>query len=495
MATNAKSKFLINTKNIKQAVEEYKNIVFQVHSLDPKIEKNISNVLTSVLKKTKNIKIKNVLFTIIRELLVNAIKANTKRIHFNKKNLNIENEADYKKGIKDFKDAMAANPEEFVELLFKNNLFVQVSISYQSDPITISVINNSSLSPTEKKRIMEQRKKAQMMENLSEVIEEIVDFSEGAGLGIPMIVMMLRNTGSQDESFNIYSDDNYTKAQLSVPKLPNKGKMAMDIAEKILMEIDSLPAFPENIAHLQRLINDGNSTITQIASIVKRDPSLTADLLRMANSAGYATYKRIESIDEALKNIGLQSFNGILTAVGAFNIIHARYKKAFKDVWDHSLKTAFYAEKLCSELRTKKLKNSAYVAGLLHDLGKIVLLTLHPTTMKALGANIGSINETNPIEEIAFGINHSEMGGLIAGHWNFEDDLVDAIKLHHQPFLASEENKELVYLIYLANFIQDVERGFGDLAQLEMVVYECFNLQEANIPALSERIIASYNKF
>jgi putative nucleotidyltransferase with HDIG domain len=500
MGEDSKSKFLINVKDIKQAVQEYQNIVFQLWSLDSKIEKNISNLLNIILTHTNALQIKNVLFTIMRELLVNAVKANSKRIHFFRKNLDINNPQHYTKGIEDFKEELADKSEEFVALLHKNNLFVQVSISYRTDPIVLSVTNNNPISSTEKGRILDQKKKAAHLNNLAEVIEDIVDYSEGAGLGIPMIILMLKNAGADAESFQIFSDETYTRTRISIPKHPVKGTIGQKTALMLVEEVNELPPFPENITHIQRMINDGDSSLTDIANIVRQDPVLTADLLRMANSAGYATHKKIESIDEALRNIGLKSFNGILTAVGTFSVIEKRYKKVFKEVLQHSLKTAFFAEKLCTELNLKKLKNQAYLSGLLHDLGKIVLMALQPSTFKALTSDLSNIkisdvSAANPIEEITFGISHAEIGGLIASHWNFDPALCEAIKLHHQPFIASGDNKDLVYLTYLANYLLDVERGFCSYAHMESCVFNHFGLENSKIPVLAERLNRSFTEF
>lgn len=485
--------FLTNVKDIDQAVDEYKNIIFQIYALNADIEKRISDILVAVLNKSDRINLKNLIFTILRELIVNALRANYKRVHFIHEDLDINNENDYTNGINNFKELLAENPDFFIEATEKNKLFVQVSLVYKDETILASVINNTAISPSELKRIKKQVQLAEQLNDLSEAVESMMDFSEGAGLGIPMIILMLKNAGGTVKSFNIASNEQITKVQVTIPKSTEKGKIGQEWSKKIIEEVKQLPSFPENITRIQRMINDENASMVMISEEVKKDPSLVADLLRVANSVGYATLKRVESIDEALKNIGLKGLSNLLTATATEAIISNRYKKVFHEVWNHSIKTAFFTDRLAFILRLKQIKDQAYLAGLLHDLGKIVLMSMNPKTMHTLDKELKKENlVVSSIEEISLGFNHSDVGALIGEHWKFATPLVEAIRLHHQPLLAKKESIDLVYLTYLANIMLDIERGYGDFVNIEQHVLDHFKLSEEKAKELFERVNAEF---
>ncbi len=492
---NKASTFLTNVKDLPASVKEYKNIIFQLYALNAENEKKISDILLMILEQINKVELKNLILTILRELIINGLRANYKRIHFLKEDLDINKEGDYAKGIRNFKENLTKNPADFVQASIQNKLFVQVSLAYKDEAIIISVINNAVISPSELTRVKNQVKEAETLNDLSEAVEKLMDFSEGAGLGIPMIILMLKNAGGTPKAFNIAANQELTKVQVSVPKYGERITIGEEWTKKILDQVQHIPSFPENVGFLQKMINDENASIQSISTEVKKDPSLVADLLRVANSAGYATLKRVESIDEALKNIGLKGLNGLLVAAATQSILEKKFKKVYMEVWTHSLKTAYYADRLCFFMGQKEIRELAYITALLHDLGKMVLLTLSPKTMGTLDTHIKKeINEINTVEKISFGLSHSEVGALITEHWNFPKSLVEAIRLHHQPLLATEENIGLVYMTYLANMLLDIERGYGDFVNIEQHVLDYFKLDEDKIREMANRIGQEYQR-
>ncbi|MFW5800034.1 MAG: HDOD domain-containing protein, partial [Spirochaetota bacterium] len=179
------------------------------------------------------------------------------------------------------------------------------------------------------------------------------------------------------------------------------------ILKAIYKEIDNLPPIPENIKKIRELINNPNSNIKTIAAYVRKDPSLTANLLRIANSAWYAVITRIDSVDRAITTIGLRQLSNLLLTIGAKKIISDRYAE-MEEIWDESYKCAFYSQSI---MKTKSNLaddlESAYTVGLLHGLGKIVLLTLSPELMKRIEDLSEKKNmSTHHIEKLSLGITH-----------------------------------------------------------------------------------------
>ena len=131
--------------------------------------------------------------------------------------------------------------------------------------------------------------------------------------------------------------------------------------------------------YLQKLITDPDSEITDIARQISMDPSLTADLLKVVNSAQFMLPKRVDNIVEAVKLVGLRGIRNLLYSYGTQKLLQGQQS------WrDHSYLTAFYAYNLAKSLRKKDILDDAYVGGILHDMGKIVFSDVHPQLLEKI---------------------------------------------------------------------------------------------------------------
>lgn len=250
-----------------------------------------------------------------------------------------------------------------------------------------------------------------------------------------------------------------------------------EIMKKVFREIDNLPPIPDNIVKIKNLISDPKSSIESIAQYVKRDPALSADLLRISNSVRYISRTRVISIERAITVIGLKPLESIVLSIAAKEILDDRYA-AMEEIWKHSHKCAFFAQYLMKMKKIHGEVESAYTAGLLHDIGKLVLLSLHP----ALVQRITKLSETKnvPIEQVeklAIGLNHAQIGEEIAVKWNFHDKLSSAIGCHHAPKLIKPEWTPLGYTVYLANILSKLNEIPTELInQIEPKVLEFFEI-------------------
>ena len=219
-------------------------------------------------------------------------------------------------------------------------------------------------------------------------------------------------------------------------------------------EINELPQFPENIVYLQKLITDPDSEITDIARQISMDPSLTADLLKVVNSAQFMLPKRVDNIVEAVKLVGLRGIRNLLYSYGTQKLLQGQ------QTWrDHSYMTAFFAYNLAKSLRKKDILDDAYVGGILHDMGKIVFSDVHPQLLEKINSfckdrEIGR----NMFEDLSAGLNHAEIGAKIALKWNFPEVLIEAIRYHHMPTECDDEYRDVIYTVYLANALANLER-------------------------------------
>jgi putative nucleotidyltransferase with HDIG domain len=303
---------------------------------------------------------------------------------------------------------------------------------------------------------------------------------------------MLKKIGLDEEAFDIDAKDGETIAKISIPFSDVHVENLEKLSEKIVREIERLPQFPDNIVYLQRLISDPDSEITDIARQISMDPSLTADLLKVVNSAQFMLPKRVDNIVEAVKLVGLRGLKNLLYSYGTQKLLD----QGQEDLWQHSYKTAFYAYNLAKNLRKKDLLDDAYVGGILHDMGKIVFSTAHPELLDKITEFCKERDiRRNFIEDLSAGLNHAEIGAKIAEKWNFPDVLVQAIRYHHEPDLCDDEYKDAVYTVYLANALCNIATEEISYELIEKKVLRAFGIKnEEQFNTVRERLEAAFQR-
>lgn len=484
---------ITNRKLISSKIEKGQPVKLSFKYINEKILMILNSVLSKVLAKQDQIFLLNSIVTILREIIVNALKANAKRIYFKKNNMDISDEKQYKLGMYNFKKDVVGDFNNVEDDLKRSDLFIEISFEFIKDSIKIMVINNAPILPVELERISFRISKAYQYNDFSDAYAEIEDDTEGAGLGIVLAILLMKNMGIDHRNYKIERSGFNTVTSFIIPVDLKPKEIVTKVKIHILQEIDGIPTFPENIMELQRLCHDPDSTIGHIVKRIKLDPALAADVIKLSNSAGISPGKRIEDIKTAVVIIGLKNLDAILIASNARRILNERYSH-FELIWDHCNKVAFYGRNIAMNFHQSAIIENVYMAGLLHDLGKIVLLA----TDKKLVKKIASIVEdrkitTTTMEEISIGISHSSIGSLIAQKWNFPDYLIEAIKFHHAPLNCSENYRDIVYAIYLANMMVGIEDRKYNYYYIEESILERYDLLDIEkFTALHEKLKNKY---
>jgi HD-like signal output (HDOD) protein len=323
---------------------------------------------------------------------------------------------------------------------------------------------------------------AKKINNFSEAYGEIADDIEGEGLGIILTLLFLRNSGIGEDSLQIESSENSTESSLFIPFEPKPQSITSIIQTRILEEIKELPALPESIVELQEMCHVPDIEFSRIAQKISLDPSLSASVLKLSNSAGFITRNRIENILDAIKVIGLRNLKAILIASSARKIINQKYS-TFKKIWEHCNRTAFYARAIAVKFGYSRISDCVFLSGLLHDLGKIVLLSANSSLAEWISeiTKNRELRTSTVIEEVSIGISHSSIGELIAERWNLPGYLVDTIKYHHSPlFIENSENREIVFITYIANQICSIEEQRFSYFFIEDEILGMFNIRNEN---------------
>jgi putative nucleotidyltransferase with HDIG domain len=453
----------------------------------------LNSILVKILSKKDHIYLLNSAITILREIIVNALKANAKRIFFMKNNLDINSAEEYQKGINKFKKQIVGEFEKIESDLLRSDFCVNITFKYNPSMVQISVVNNSPILPVELERINYRIQKAIQYNDFSEAYEEIEDDTEGAGLGIVLSILLLKNMGIDSNNYIIERINKATQTTLRIPSQLKPVEITTKVKIKIMNEIDGIPTFPENLIQLQRLCNDPEASIERIVKMIKIDPALSTDVIKLSNSAGIAAAKRIEDIKTAVVIIGMKNLNAILVASNARRILNERYS-SFEMIWEHCNKVAFYARNIAISKNLSHVTENAYMAGLLHDLGKIILLATDRRLVRKIADIVNNRKiTTTTMEEISIGISHSTIGSLIAKKWNFPDYLVEAIQYHHAPYNSSKKFRDIINVVYLSNMLAGIEDRKYSYYYLDEGILEQFDLLDIDaFKAFHEKLKTRY---
>jgi putative nucleotidyltransferase with HDIG domain len=219
---------------------------------------------------------------------------------------------------------------------------------------------------------------------------------------------------------------------------------------KALKELPALKSLAQGFA---RIVSRPDVDISEVVDSISKDQGLSVRILRMANSAEVSSEQRIDSLDVAVQMLGVNRVRQAADAVSILSLpSSAGDSLDWKHLWIHALGTAAISERLEGLIRGERA-SAVYVAGLLHDAGKIVLSTLQPEAYR--GVLLDAWNELDPLErlEVArFGVDHAEAGVNFARQNGMGEIIVQAIAHHGRPEQAEAHRLE-VALVSLGNFL------------------------------------------
>jgi HD-like signal output (HDOD) protein len=210
---------------------------------------------------------------------------------------------------------------------------------------------------------------------------------------------------------------------------------ATDLRNRI-EKLGDLPTLPHVVQRLASMIGRPTATTEEIGAIIEKDQVLSAKVLRLANSPFYGFPSRIGSVAHAVIVLGFNVVKGLTLCASALSIM----KDAGMDqLWRHSLGTAITANILGTRLGMKN-PEELFVAGLLHDIGKVVLYVKWPDVGSSIKAatQAGGDRSLFEVEQELLGLSHADIGGCLANAWNLPVTLREPILYHHAPALAKE---------------------------------------------------------
>ncbi len=227
----------------------------------------------------------------------------------------------------------------------------------------------------------------------------------------------------------------------------------MSLRTRILVHARTMPAMSSTIVKLSRMINDPEADIEEVANTLQLDPGVTANVLKLANSAALGLPRKVGSVKEAVVRIGLKQLYHIVVSSSIKPMVDKPLDGYELDeglYWRHSIAVATASEILATTCR--KIEKNAFTGGILHDIGKQIVSRFIQQNNESFYKEEEGDETFDTVEQNLLGIDHSELGATLMERWQFPSSLINAVRFHHQPDLA-QEDQVLVDLVHVGDAI------------------------------------------
>lgn len=241
-----------------------------------------------------------------------------------------------------------------------------------------------------------------------------------------------------------------------------------------------------------------------LSIIIEKDPSLSAKILKLANSAYYGLAKQVKTIERAVTVLGFNTIKNLALTVSIYKIFQSQQKNGFdiQGLWHHSLGCAVAAKNLALSVQhNETLGEQAFLGGILHDIGIIAFAHKLPAKMAEVTEAVTSLHSPlSEVEKDIIGFTHQKVGGLLAETWNFPDEYIAAIKYHHGNFPATMDEDPLVAMVvrtvFIGNQMSKVLKLGNSIEvspeKIPVNVWNDLGVKRENLPAIRDKIIADY---
>jgi len=237
------------------------------------------------------------------------------------------------------------------------------------------------------------------------------------------------------------------------------------LTERFVADIEGLsdlPSLSPVLAHLIATLGREDASVAEVASIIRQDPVIAARVLRAANSAAYAGRSPCSSIRDALLRLGLARIRRLALVASLYDAVPVRGTKAAREIfWQHSLAVAHGSEIIARHaggLPDEVDPESVFLAGLLHDIGLLVLESHYPKEAAAVKRHADAHNVPLCVAELeVLHTDHGELGALLASHWTMPESIATAIRAHHRLDLAPADHRWSAAVTHLADYLVSQE--------------------------------------
>jgi HD-like signal output (HDOD) protein len=226
---------------------------------------------------------------------------------------------------------------------------------------------------------------------------------------------------------------------------------------KLLPKIHQLPSMPTLYLELMQLIGNPKVGIDDIGAVITRDITMTAMVLRLVNSAYFGLRHCVSNVTDAAKYLGVEPLRSLVLSLNVFSQFDTMHIDGFstETLWEHSMECAVAAKTIAlMEGAGQKMSDEAFVAGILHDIGKLVLSVNFEDSYRKVVRTVNEEHVTyQQAEQALFGATHADLGGHILSYWSLPTSIVDAIGFHHSPSNSGQKIFGPLTVVHAANAI------------------------------------------
>ena len=268
--------------------------------------------------------------------------------------------------------------------------------------------------------------------------------------------------------------------------------------EKLINRSGKLGSLPAIVYRVFEVMDDQKSTATQIGRVINDDPALTARLLKLVNSPFYGFTGKVDTVYRAVALIGHKELRSVVVAASAIKVFDGIPSDlvSMPVFWKRSLATAVVARVLAAFKREKEIERY-FIAGLLHDIGSLLLYLQLPDEMKrVLQMQSDEAVDLCKAEKDVMGYDHAEVGGELLKKWNLPVVICNSVRFHEYPQKAPEADQQSAWLVHLARAIVDhhIDRDpqLAEDAEIDAAIWQANNLDVDLLAKILEKSEQQY---
>lgn len=365
-------------EKIRNSIRLQMPIEITSYTLPKNMEAYISGVIDMFLEECHQEPLKEYIEFCVSELLANSKKANTKRIYFQELGLDINDPDDYEKGMISFKEETVTNIAHYLELQRKAGLYIKLILRIETDKIYIEIKNNCTLTVFEEERIQKKLDSAQKYDNMEEVLANVIDQSEGAGLGIIIIILMLHKVGLSKDNYQVFCTEKETVTRIILPCSEQIFAGVEILSYEFVYMQEQLPVIKENFEVARKIVSEEKINRNALLRFVRTDITLSMLLFILSLKKDKKCFN-LPKVIELLSDDELRFVYSYKNPSCKFVDKTVELER----LWEHAHCTAFYAYNLLKNRYDMPLNIDGinvdeeyfYLLGLFNSIGPALVAT------------------------------------------------------------------------------------------------------------------------
>lgn len=234
--------------------------------------------------------------------------------------------------------------------------------------------------------------------------------------------------------------------------------LPQDSLRKLISQLESLPSLPTLYTRIMKAAEDPECSVHQVGKLIEEDVSISFKIIQLTNSAFYGVPHRVSRPSEAAVFLGMEAIKALVLGIGLFSgFDNSKVSpRDIEKIYNHSMKTGTIAQKIAkAEEMGKRRIEEVFVAGLLHDLGKLVIAHNLPENYKrAMALSTAKKISSVEAETEILGADHAQIGAYLFELWGLPDTLVEAVAYHHRPRVNPERQFDAIGVVHVANALE-----------------------------------------